>query len=209
MDRSINRAAIRYADVDEAVAVAHIRIVVNGADGSTLDEVIEPAAVRVSGRQGRLNVGETQTVVAAGRGDTPPPGYISNKYVDQWERVRPALELALAARAEEIRDQRERRLDAKRDREAARLQGTLTDLKTSIQRRLEDLESSPDTEQLRLFDAEEREQFEADVAALRRRIDQIDDDIATEIKNLEERYRVRDIHWFPVAIEVVVPLGEV
>lgn len=209
VDRSISRAAIRYADVDEAVAVAHIRIVVNGADGSTLDEVIEPAAVRVSGRQGRLNVGETQAVVTAGRSDAPPPGYISNKYVDQWERVKPALEQALATRAEEVRAQRERRLDAKRDREAARLQGTLTDLKTSIQRRLDELESSPDTEQLRLFDAEEREQFEADIAALRRRIDQIDDDIATEIKNLEERYRVRDIHWFPVAVEVVVPLGEV
>ncbi|WP_420435491.1 DISARM system SNF2-like helicase DrmD [Candidatus Poriferisocius sp.] len=206
VDRSINRAAIRYADVDEAVAVAHTRIVVNGADGSILDEVIEPAAVRVSGRQGRLNVGETQAVLAARRGDTPPPG-VSDKYVDQWQRVRPALEQALAARAEEVRDQRERRLDAKRDREAARLQGTLTDLKTSIQKRLDELESSSDAEQLRLFDAEEREQFEADIAALRRRIHQIDGDMATEVKNLEARYKVRDIHWFPVAVEIVVPLG--
>ena len=189
--------------------MAHTRIVVNGADGSILDEVIEPAAVRMSGRQGRLNVGETQAVLAAGRGDSPPPGYISNKYVDQWERVRPALEQALTARADEVREQRRRRLDAKRDREAARLRGTLTDLKTSIQRRLDELEASPDTEQLRLFDAEEREQFEADIAALRRRIDQIDGDIATEIKNLEERYKVRDIHPFPVAVEIVVPLGEV
>lgn len=122
------------------------------------------------------------------------------------------MEDALAVRASEVKEQRERRLDAKRDREAARLRGTLTDLKASIQRRLEELESGLDEDQLRLFDsfdAEERERFDADISALRRRINQIDDDITQEIENLNARYAVRDIHWFPVAVEIAVPLGEV
>ena len=208
VDRTINRVAIRYADVDEPTAVAYARIVINGADGSTLDEVIEPAAVRVGGRQGRLNVGETQAALAANRGEKSPPGYVENKYIGQWDRVRPALEEALAARASEVKEQRERRLDAKRDREATRLRGTLTDLKTSIQRRLDELESGLDADQLRLFDPEEQERFDADISALRRRIEQIDDDIAQEIENIEKRYAVRDIHWFPVAVEIAVPLGE-
>ena len=72
---------------------------------------------------------------------------------------------------------------------------------------MDELESSSDAEQLHLFDAEEKEQFEADIAALRRRIHQIDGDMSTEVKNLEARYKVREIHWFPVAVEIVVPLG--
>lgn len=103
--------------MDEPIAIGHARIVVNGSDGSTLDEVIEPAAVRVGGRQGRLNVGETQD--------------------------------------------------------------------------------------------EERERFQTDIAALSRRLDEIDDDIDREVHNLMARYKVRNIHWFPVAVETVVPLGEV
>lgn len=73
VDRTIHRAAIRYGEVDEPIAIGHARIVVNGSDGSTLDEVIEPAAVRVGGRQGRLNVGETQAALAAARSNSPPP----------------------------------------------------------------------------------------------------------------------------------------
>ncbi|MCY3968278.1 MAG: hypothetical protein OXE93_01755 [bacterium] len=123
--------------------------------------------------------------------------------------MRSALEQALAARAEEVHDQRERRLDTKRGREADRLRSTLTDLKESIRRRLDDLESGDNSFQLALFDHEESERFQADIAALRRRLDEIDDDIDTEINNLMARYKVRDIHWFPVAVEIVVPLGEI
>lgn len=204
VDRSINRVAVRYADVDEPVAVAHARVVVNGADGSVLDEVIEPAAVRVGGRQGRLNVTETRTAAAAARDETPPD-HVCRRYAGQWRRVRPALEEALRIRAGEIRGQRERRMDAKRDREADRLRGALSDLKTSIRRRLEEIESAPAVEQLPLFDPEERQRFETDVAALRNRIERIDNDIAAEIQNLHQRYRVRDINWFPVAVELLVP----
>ena len=204
VDRSINRVAVRYADVDEPVAVAHARVVVNGADGSVLDEVIEPAAVRVGGRQGRLNVTETRAAATAARDETPPD-HVRQRYAGQWRRVRPALEEALRIRADEIRGQRERRMDAKRDREADRLRGTLSDLKTSIRRRLEEIESAALAEQLQLFDPEERQRFETDVAALRSRIERIDDDIAVEIENLHGRYRVRDINWFPVAVELLVP----
>lgn len=204
VEASIHRVAVRHAAVDEPVAVAHARVVVNGADGSVLDEVIEPAAVRVGGRQGRLNVGETRAAAAAARDETPPD-HVAQRYAGQWSRVRPALEEALKARAGEIRDQRERRMDAKRDREADRLRGTLNDLKDSIRRRLEEIESEAAAEQLRLFDPEERQRFETDIKALRDRVERIDDDIAAEIENLSRRYAVRDINWFPVAVELLVP----
>ena len=207
VDRKINRVAVRYADVDEPVAVAHARVVVNGADGSTLDEVIEPAAVRVAGRQGRLNVGDTRTAVAS-VGAQPLPDHVRDRYVDQWSRVRPALQEALRVRAEEMREQRSRAMDAKRDAEEKRLRGTLADLQSSIQRRLDELERSDPVEQLRLFDTDERHQFEADVRALRDRVESIGADADKEVEILRRRYAVRDVNWFPVAVEILVPSGE-
>ncbi len=207
VDRKINRVAVRYADVDEPVAVAHARVVVNGADGATLDEVIEPAAVRVGGRQGRLNVGETRTAVASA--DVQPvPERLRGLYADQWSRVRRALQDALKARAAEMLEQRSRAIDAKRSGEEQRLRGTLEDLKASILRRLDELERSENVEQLRLFDTDERRQFDADVRALRDRARRIGDDIDKEVEILQRRYEVRDVNWFPVAVEFLVPRGE-
>ena len=207
VDRKINQVAVRYADVDEPVAVAHARVVVNGADGSTLDEVIEPAAVRVGGRQGRLNVGDTSTAVTSADAK-PLPDHVRDRYVDQWRRVRPALQEALRVRAEEMREQRSRAMDAKRDAEERRLRGTLADLQSSIQRRLNELEESDNVEQLRLFDTDERRQFDADVRALRDRIERIGADVEKEVEILRRRYAVRDVNWFPVAVEFLVPPGE-
>lgn len=205
VDRKLHRVTVRTAVLDEPVAVAYARVVVNGADGSTLDEVIEPAGVRVGGRQGRLNVGETRAAIAAA---TPhrPAEHVVARYVDQWERVRPALEEALRARAEEVREQRSRRMDTKRDTEERRLRGTLADLGASIERRLAELEHTEPVEQLRLFDIDERRQFDADVRALRERVARIAADADTEAAILHRRYAVRDVNWFPVAVEILVPV---
>ena len=207
VDRKINRVAVRHAAVSEPVAVAHARVVVNGSDGATLDEVIEPAAVRVGGRQGRLNVGETREAVSS-VGSQPVPDHVRDLYADQWERVRTPLQDALEARAQEVLDQRNRRMDAKRASEEERLRGTLTDLQSSIQRRLNEIEQSEQVEQLRLFDTGERQQFEADVRALRARIERIGDDIDKEVEILRRRYEVRDVNWFPVGVEFLIPGGE-
>ena len=207
VDRKLHRVTVRFANVNEPFAVAHARVVVNGADGSTLDEVIEPAAVRIGGRQGRLNVGDTRTAVGSAT-DQSPPAHVRDRYVDQWSRVQPALEEALRTRAEEMRDQRSKRMDAKRDAEEKRLRGTLSDLQASIQRRLDELEKSDAVEQLRLFDDDERRRFDSDVKVLRERIGRIGIDVEKEVEILRSRYQVRDINWFPVAVELLVPLGE-
>ena len=208
VERHVNRVAVRCADVEEPVAVGYARVVVNGADGSVLDEVIEPAAIRVGGRQGRLNVGETRAAMRAAHAEAPPD-HVRDRYVDQWPRVRPALTVALKARAQEVQAQRERRMDDKRDRETRRVRGTLDDLRISINRRLEELTAEAEAEQLRLFlDDDERCRFGIDIDALRDRLGRIDDDVATEVEALQRRYDVRDVHWFPVAVEILVPAGE-
>ena len=208
-DNKINRVTLRYADINEPVAVAHARIVVNGADGSTLDEVIEPAAVRIGGRHGRLNVGETREAVDAA-GTQDPPSHVCARYLDQWGggRLQPLLESALAARAEEVRDQRGRQMDAKREAEEKRLRETLRDLQESIRRELRTIEGPERVEQISFFDADENKQYQKDLAALRERVERIDDDIAAEVDILRRRYAVRDHNWFPVAIELLIPNGE-
>lgn len=207
VDRKINRVAVRYASVNEPVAVAHARVVVNGADGATLDEVIEPAAVRVGGRRGRLNVGETRAAVGSASSQ-PVPESVSGLYADQWSSVRPTLQNALKARADEMLEQRSRAIDGKRSNEEQRLRGTLEDLKSSILRRLDELERSEHVEQLRLFNTDERRQFDADVRLLRERVERIEDDTEKEVEILQRRYDVRDVNWFPVAVEFLVPGGD-
>ena len=63
-------------------------------------------------------------------------------------------------------------------------------------------------EQLRLFDGEERKQFDADVRALQHRVQRIEEDIDSEVEILRRRYDVRDVNWFPVAVEFLVPMGQ-
>ena len=208
VDRKIQRITVRYADVAEPVSVAHARVVVNGSDGSTLDEVIEPAAVRVGGRQGRLNVGETRSAVASANSQAVPAA-VRSLYVDQWPRLEKPLQEALAARADEVREQRGRAMDAKREAEEKRLRGTLQDLKASILRRLDELQGSDTVEQLRLFDVDGHRQIEADIQALRDRAECIDDDIEKEAAILQRRYEVRDVNWFPVAVEFLIPEEQV
>ena len=197
---------MRYADVEEPVAVGHARVVVNGADGPTLDEVIEPAAVRVGGRQGRLNVSETRRAVSS-TDSRPVPGHVRDRYVDQWTRVRTALENALVSRAGEVLRQRSRAIEDKRDNEEKRLRGTLEDLQASILLRLSKLEAET-SPQLRLFNTEDHRQYQADMDALDRRAQKIGDDIDKEVEILRRRYEVRDVNCFPVAAELLVPLRE-
>ena len=205
VDRKIDRVTVRYADVAEPVAVAHARIVVNGSDGSTLDEVIEPAAVRVGGRRGRLNVGETRSAVASASSRNVPDA-ARGLYADQWPQLKDPLQGALAARATEVLDQRSRAMDAKRDTEEKRLRGTLQDLRESILRRLKELQESDTVEQLRLFDTDGHDQIQVDMQALRDRAERIGDDINKEAAILARRYAVRDVNWFPVAVEFLIPM---
>ena len=87
------------------------------------------------------------------------------------------------------------------------MRGTLNDLRVSIQRKLQEFEDEAAGLQLTLFedDADGYERLRVDMDALRERFARIDDDIDREVGNLQRRYEVRDIHWFPVAAEILVP----
>ena len=164
--------------------------------------------MRVGGGQGRLNVGETRSAVASASSQEVPAAQ-QGLYVDQWPRLKKPLQKALAARASEVLDQRSRAMDAKRDTEEKRLRGTLQDLRASILRRLDELQESETVEQLRLFDDDGHRQIQADIQALRDRAERIGDDIEKEAEILQRRYEVRDVNWFPVAVEFLIPKGQV
>ena len=144
----------------------------------------------MGGRQGRLNVGETRAAVTSA-GSQPVPDHVRDLYTDQWSRVLTPLQDALEARSQEVLAQRSRRMNDKREREEQRLRGTLTDLQSSIEHRLIELEQSEHVEQLSLFDTGERLQFDVDKQALRDRIERIGDDIEKEVEILRRRYKVR------------------
>ena len=119
------------------------------------------------------------------------------------------LENALRVRAEEIRAQRSRAIDAKRDAEERRLRGTLEGPQVEYPASPRRVGNDPRARSsLRLFDTEERRQFDADVGALRDRVSRIDTDIDTEVGILRRRYEVRDVklvsRW---AVEFLIPAG--
>lgn len=60
-------------------------------------------------------------------------------------------------------------------------------------------------DQLRLFDPLEREQFEIDSAWLRRRVKELEDERATLKAEMRARYRLRDVHLFPLGVEYLLP----
>lgn len=203
----INRVAARVATIDDLTVVAHARVVITGTDGKRLhEEVVDAGGRWVSGRLEDLRVAGTKTALAAATGQPVPPG-VESMLADQWGRMRGRVESILSARAEEVGRQREARLDKRRDAEIDSIRSVLTDLKASIEKELGDLARKPEVFQLRFegFDTDERLQFERDLDALRRRVEEIPDEIEREVARLSDRYRTRDIRVFPVAVTFLVP----
>ena len=60
-------------------------------------------------------------------------------------------------------------------------------------------------EQLSLFSAPEREQSQRDLDALRRRLDEIPDEIEREVEAVQRRFTDPECHIFPAAVTLLIP----
>lgn len=80
----------------------------------------------------------------------------------------------------------------------------LSDLRRSIGARLDELEGTE--VQLTLdFSLDERQQHDRDLDALRRRLDQIPDEIEREVAAVQRRYAGPTPRLFPAAVTFLVP----
>jgi superfamily II DNA or RNA helicase len=199
---------VRDADLAEPVILVDARIVVTGADGYRLHEQIFTAGGRLGGRAGfaRLNVGEVKGAAAA-RGDELMPRHQQDELEQAWPRLRDAVFAAVQARATELRGGVMRLLNDRVEVEITSLNTVMTQLATAIRRELDASEHGR-AEQLTIFDAaseRERTQVARDIDALRRRLDEIPQEMERDAERLRRRYREPHQTVFPAAVTVLVP----
>lgn len=119
-----------------------------------------------------------------------------------WPDLRAPLETALAERRDVRERQLFRDLERQREREARDMEAVLRELERTIRTQVEE---GPHYEQLPLFSAGEREQYDRDLDALRVRLAQIPDEIDRETAAIRARFSSLQTWLFPVALLFCIP----
>ena len=203
-DTRLARVTARLAapgTIDAATVVCHARLVITGADGRRLHEQVITAGGRWrNGRFARTNVGDTAAALAAAT-DRPAPDAAADALARDWGRIEGPLNDSITRRGEDLAHSMQATLDDKARAEAAAITAVLEQLRDSIAAQLARAEMP---EQLS-FD--ESEQYERDLDALRRRLDEIPEEIEREVAHVAARYADPSRRLFPVAVTFVVPEG--
>ncbi|WP_434130695.1 DISARM system SNF2-like helicase DrmD [Methylocaldum sp. GT1BB] len=184
------------------VVIAHGRIVVLGGDNHRLhEEIITAGGALIEGRFSRLNVGETKAALEAAT-DTPVPAAIEARFQALWPKHRDALLAALEARRAERTKNLEKTLAERAEQEVTKLTSIMTELQRAIEKEL-----APQQQlQLDLWgDDLGIQQRERDLAALRRRLQEIPDEIQRESEHLRARFANPSARLFPVAVTWLIP----
>jgi superfamily II DNA or RNA helicase len=192
-------------EAGEIAVVCHARLVITGTDGHRLHEELVVAGGRVKGsRFARIDAQRDLAALLDGAGNPPADSEVA-ALIDAWDTtVEPGVRRALDRRAEDVQDAKQRELQKRVEVEADAVRAVLTDLKQQITSELADLERER-SEQLSLFDAPQAEQSQRDLDALRRRVEEIPDEIEREIEAVRRRYTDPETHVFPAAITILVP----
>ena len=185
----------------EPVVVAHGRIVVLGGDNQRIHEEVIVAGGRLKeGRFSRMNVGETKSVLDAVV-HKEVPSNIKDRITKLWPNISDSLMKSLEARMIDRTKGLQKNLDERADNEVDNMQSILLDLKRTISEQLEE----PARLQLELWTSAEREQLEINMNSLRKRLEQIPDEIEKEAEVIRSRYRNPDPRLFPVAVTFLIP----
>jgi SMC interacting uncharacterized protein involved in chromosome segregation len=109
---------------------------------------------------------------------------------------------ALDARMKDRLYGMQRLLEEREAKEIEDITAILTELKISIETELDEI-SKP--VQLTYFSDNEREQLTRNLDSLRRRLQQIPDEIEAEIGSIQKRYADPQPRMFPVSVTYLVP----
>lgn len=214
-NRSLSRVTARTTptldgvlEPDDIGAVCHARLVITGADGHRLHEELVVAGGRLrSGRFGRIDTLRDLDTLISNAGDTVDDAESLEPLIRWWDDVvEPGLSRSLERRSETVQDAKQRELAERADAEAQSVRTILTDLRNQINADLDQLVEER-AEQLSLFDQPEREQSQRDIDALRRRLDEIPDEIEREVAAVHRRFTDPETHIFPAAITILMPEG--
>ena len=200
----VSACVVDDSALSHPVVIAHGRIVVLGGDNHRLhEEVITAGGALIEGRFVRLNVSETKAALAA-MTDVPAPAGIEAKFQALWPKNCDALSNALEARRVERTKNLEKTLGELAEKEVNKIANIMTELQRSIKMELE----HKDNHQLLLDlggDEPGKQQRERDLAALRRRFNEIPAEIERESEHIRSRFANPNARLFPVAVTWLIP----
>ncbi len=200
----VSACVVDDSALSHPVVIAHGRIVVLGGDNHRLhEEIITAGGALIEGRFSRLNVGETKAALAAVT-DTPAPAAIEARFQALWPKQRGSLLAALEARRVDRTKNLEKNLVEMAENEVNKIKSVMTELQKAIQAELD----RKDGPQLLLDlggDEPGKKQRERDLAVLRRRHQEIPEEIKRESEHIRSRFATPTARLFPVAVTWLIP----
>lgn len=200
----VSACVVDDSALSHPVVIAHGRIVVLGGDNHRLhEEVITAGGALIEGRFQRLNVSETKAALAATT-EQPVPEAIQARFQALWPKYQDSLINALEARKVERTKNLEKHLDELAEKEVNKLTTVMTELQRAIQAELE----RKDGPQMLLDlggDEPGKQQRERDLSALRRRLNEIPEEIQRESAHIRSRFATPTARLFPVAVTWLIP----
>lgn len=184
--------------------IAHARLVVIGGDCHRLhEEIITAGGLFKEGRLTKMNVGQVQGALGAAGPDEPADA-VKAKLFELWPKHAPLLAQLLEARMRDRTDGLRKALTERANKEVADITAILTELRKTIEEKLDD----PELNQPVLFPEFsdlERQQYERNVEALRARVRAIPEEIEKETAAIRDRFTDPEPRMFPVAVTYLVP----
>jgi hypothetical protein len=203
--RKLSRITARIVPdsvLDAPAMIAHARLVVIGGDRHRLhEEIITAGGLLREGRFVRFRTLKEMDEALAAATDQEPSKAVKKKLLDLWPQTADSLRQALETRKDDRTEGLKKTLADRAEREASDIETILNELKKSIQNELQD----PEYRQMELFSTPEREQFERNVDALRRRVQEIPKEIEKETAAIKARFADPQPRMFPVAVTFLVP----
>jgi superfamily II DNA or RNA helicase len=198
----VTACVVEDSVLSNPVVIAHGRIVVLGGDNHRIhEEIITAGGAIIEGRFTRLNVGETKTALQSASNVAVPEG-IQERFRALWPKHQEPLMAALEARRVERTKNLEQNFEEIAGKEVDKLRTVMTELQRAIR---EELDSKDGAQMLLDLGGDERAQRDRDLAALRRRFDEIPGEIEKESAHLRDRYRNPSARLFPVAVTYLIP----
>ena len=190
----VTACVVEDSALSNPVVIAHGRIVVLGGDNHRIhEEIITAGGAIIEGRFTRLNVGETKAALQSASSVSVPES-IQERFRSLWPKHQEPLMSALEARRVERTKNLEQNFEEIAGKEVDKLRTVMTELQRAIG---EELDSKDGAQMLLDLGGDERAQRDRDLAALRRRFDEIPGEIEKESAHLRDRYRNPSARLFP------------
>ena len=204
--KRLNRITARLVPdtvLRDPAMIAHARLVVIGGDSHRLhEELITAGGLLREGRFARLNVGQVQDALAAMKA-AEPSAAMKKTLLGLYPKHADALRAALEARMNDRTSGLQKALAERAAKEVDDIQAILTELKRTIEDKLDD----PELQQMTFegWADDERLQLERNMNALRVRVREIPGEIERETEAIQRRFADPQPRMFPVSVTFLVP----